>query len=250
MVPQMKAFESLRFIFARPLKPLAPLLLLPLFLPALGGCGDVEGTDSGSAACTLNPTASYSVRSSYEPEDIAVSTTNITGGATVIVTNVSGGVTSVTSQVEGSTTNITTTITPAEPAITRLSLSATSSGENTWSVQASDNNGGTYSGTATGPSVFEPASGNTYPAGSTVATFSLQCAGLSGEISAVALAAIPMEVVRTHTTNGTNVVVGRIGQHSLTPQNTEYRLSATLALAEEAVTLSGSAPITAATISW
>ena len=246
----MKAFESLRLILAHPLKRIAPVLLLPLLLSALGGCGDVEGTDSASATCTLNPTASYSVRSSYEPEDVAVSTTNITGGATVIVTNVVGGVTSVTSQVEGSTTNVTTTITPAEPAITRLSLSATSSGENTWSVQASDNNGGTYSGTATGPAVMEPISGNTYPAGSTVATFSLQCAGLSGEISAVAIAAIPMEVVRTHSTNGTNVVVGRIGQHSLTPQNTEYRLSATLSLAGEAVALSGSAPISAATISW
>lgn len=245
----MKAFESPRLFLARLTNTLA-LGAIPFLLFALGGCGDVEGTDSASATCTLNPTASYSVRSSYEPEDTAVSTTNITGGATVIVTNVVGGVTSVTSQVEGSTTNVTTTLTPAEPAITRLSLSATSSGENTWSVQASDNNGGTYSGTATGPAVMEPISGNTYPAGSTVATFSLQCAGLSGEISAVAIAAIPMEVVRTHSTNGTNVVVGRIGQHSLTPQNTEYRLSATVAIGEESATLSGSAPIAAATISW
>ena len=245
----MKAFETFRFIMAHPAK-LVSLCTLPLILLALNGCGDVEGTDTSSATCTLNPSASYNIRSSYEPEDIAVSTTNFSGGTTVIVTNVSGGVTSVTTQVEGRTTNVTTTLTPGDPAITRLSLSATTSGDTSWSVQASDNNGGTYSGTATGPAVWEPTSGNTYSAGSTVATFSLQCAGLSGEISAIALAPIPMNVVRTSTTNGTNVVVGRIGQHTLTSQNTEYRLSATASTANGAVSLSGSAPITAATIDW
>ena len=245
----MKAFETFRFIMAHPAK-LVSLCALSLILLTLWGCGDVEGTDTSSAICTLNPTASFSVRSSYEPEDISVSTTNITGGTTVIVTNVSGGVTSITTHVEGSTTNVTTTLTPGDPAITRLSLTATSSGDTSWSVQASDNNGGTYSGTATGPAVWEPTSGNTYSPGSTVATFSLQCTGLSGEISAVALTSIPMEVVRTHSTNGTNVVVGRIGQHSLTPQNTEYRLSATASTAQGAATLSGNAPIAAATINW
>ncbi len=245
----MKAFESLRLILAHPTKIVA-LCAIPLLLLTLGGCGDVEGTDSSSATSTLNPSASYSIRSSDEPEDVSISTTNITGGATVIVTNVVGGVTSVTTQVEGSTTNVTTTITPAEPAITRLTLTATSSGGTAWSVQASDNTGGSYSGSATGPAVFEPTSGNTYPAGSTVATFSLQCAGLSGEISAVAIAPISMDVVRTHTTNGTNVVVGRIGQHSLTPQNTEYRLSATASTSYGTVTLSGQASITPATINW
>ena len=74
-----------------------------------------------------------------------------------------------------------------------------------------------------------PAADNAYPPGATIATFSLQCAGLSGQISAVALARIPMDVVRTSTTNGTNVLVGRQGQHSISPKNAEYRLFATVA---------------------
>ena len=245
----MKTIEACRFILSHPFR-LAALSAIPLLLLALGGCGDVEGTNSSSAACTLNPTASFSVRTSAEIEDVSVTTTNISPGSTVIVTNVVGGVTSVTTHVEGSTTNITTTLTPADPLLTRLNLSATTSGSSTWSVQASDDAGGAYSGTATGPAVFEPTSGTTYLAGSTVATFSLQCSGLSGEISAVALTSIPMDVVRTSTTNGTNIVVGRIGQHSLTPQNTEYRLSATASSGSGTYSLSGSAPISTATIDW
>ena len=222
----MKAFALLRSGDSR-LVSFAALAVLPLLALALAGCGDVESTNTETATCTLNPSATFAVEQDPPPETEPVVTTNVVDG----ITN-------------------TTTTAADSTAITQLGVAATSPGATTWSVQASDNAGNIYSGSATGPAVFEPGGDNAYAAGATIATFALECSGLSGEISAVAIAAIPMEVVRTHSTNGTNVVVGRIGQHSLTPQNTEYRLSATVAIGEESATLSGSAPIAAATISW
>lgn len=222
----MKAFAFQRCVESRHAQ-LVTLCVLPLFLLSLCGCGEVEGTNTTTAACTLNPSATFPV-----VQDPPSGITNI------ITTNVVNGITN------------TTTTTEGFPSISSLRLTATTAGVSSWNVQADDDTGGTYSGTATGPSLQEPSAGNTYPAGTTVATFALQCSGLSGEISAVALVNIPMNVVRTSTTNGTNVVVGRIGQHTLTPQNTEYKLTATITASTGTYTLSGRAPIAPATIDW
>ncbi len=222
MVASMKAIA----LFRLGVSSLAVGALLP-FGMVLCGCGDVEGTNTATATCTLTPSSSFSVEQDPPAEDIAVTTTNIVDGST----------------------NTTTTISEA-PSITFLTVSATSAGGNSWTVQAGDNEGHSYSGTSTGPNLFEPGADNAYPAGTTIATFSLQCSGLYGEISAVALATIPMEVVRTSTTNGTDVVVGRHGQHTLTPANAEYRLSATAVAGTNTYTLSGRAPIAPATIEW
>ena len=210
------------------LRTTAWLMLIIVLCLAGVGCGDVEGTNTGSATCTLNPSASFSVVQHPLPEDSAVTTTNIIDGVT----------------------NITTTISTS-PIITSLNISAASTaGDNDWTVQASDNTGRAWFGSASGPSLSKPSSGNTYPAGAAIASFSLQCVGLSGEITAVALAPIPLDVVRTSTTNGTNVVVGRHGQHSLTPANTQYRLEATVSSGDSVFTLTGSTPAPAATIIW
>ena len=220
----MKAFALLRSGDSR-LVSFAALAVLPLLALALAGCGDVESTNTETATCTLNPSATFAVEQDPPPETEPVVTTNVVDG----ITN-------------------TTTTAADSTAITQLGVAATSPGGTTWSVQASDNAGNIYSGSATGPAVFEPGGDNAYAAGATIATFALECSGLSGEISAVALVNIPLEVVRTTSTNGTNVVVGRHGQHTLTPQNAEYRLSASVAGGE--VTLSGSAPVNSATIIW
>jgi len=223
MVLSMKAILRLRSALTHPLI-VAILCGLPL---ALCGC-NTEGTNAATATCTLNPSATFSVEQDPPSEAVSVTTTNIVNGST----------------------NTTTTVSES-PSITSLSIAATSAGAATWNVQVNDNAGSQYPGTASGPALLEPGGeDNTYPAGATVATFALQCSRLSREISAGALVNIPMDVVQTHTTNGTNVVVGRQGQHSLTPQNTEYRLSATLGNGKEAITLTGSAPIGPAIIEW
>ena len=202
-----------------------PLTLLLLLSLAFCGCGDVESTNTETAACTLNPSASFAVEQDPPAETEPVVTTNVENGVT----------------------NTTTTVSEST-AITHLQVTAASIDDNSWSVQASDDAGHSYAGTASGPSVFEPGSGNAYPAGATIATFSLECSGLSGEISAVALVNIPLAVVRTTATNGTNVVVGRHGQHSLTPQNAEYHLTATVSGGD--ITLTGTAPVNSSTIVW
>ena len=221
-VLRMKSFLRLRRSLF-----LAAGLAWGIALPLLCGCDDVEGTDPSTAKCTLAPTATFSVVQDPPPEVTTVTTTNIEDGVT------------------NTTTHVTETT-----AITTLSLAATASGGTTWTLQASDNDGGLYSGTASGPAVYEPGGGNTYPAGATVATFSLQCSSLVGTLTAVALVPIPLDVVRTTSTNGTNVVVGRHGEHSLTPQNTEYRLAATVISGGDSFTLTGRAPAPAATIEW
>jgi hypothetical protein len=221
----MKAFDLFRFSSA-PLVRRTALLLLLLPL-ALAGCGDVEDTNPDKATDTLNPSASFRVTQTPPSRDSTTTTTNVINGVT----------------------NTTTTVTPAA-SVTALDIAATDAGGSTWTVQATDNTGGSFAGTASGPSLRAPPGDNTYPAGATIASFSLQCANLSGEITAVALVPIPLDVVRTSTTNGTNVVTGRHGQHSLTPQNTEYRLAATLNRNGRAFTLSGQAPIAPATIQW
>ena len=207
---------SLRAVPERRRLQAAALGLLPLLALALAGCGETEITNTATAECTLNPSAVFAVEQAAPAEE--------TGTAT----NAAG-----------------TEVLP----VTSLSIAATATGATAWNVQATDSNGRTYTGTAAGPAVREPAGpDSTYPAGATVATFALQCAGLSGEIAAVALADIPLEVVRTTTTNGPDVVTGRHGEHVLTPQNTEYRLEA--AADEGRVALSGRAPIAPATIQW
>lgn len=215
----MKAFALLRSAVR-----LAPLALLAF---AFAGCGDVEDTNPDSAACTLNPSAAFAVTQDPAPHDSTIRTTNVVNGVT----------------------NIQTTVTPAS-SITSLNLSAADAGGGDWTVQADGNTGQSWAGSARGPALREPSGGNTYPAGATIASFSLQCAGLSGEITAVALAPIPLDVVRTSSTNGTNVVTGRHGQHALTPANTEYRLVATVSSDGRVSTLTGSAPAPAATIIW
>ena len=222
----MKAISRVRS-FATQLPGVAAICSLSLMALALGGC-TTEGTNTATATCTLNPTASFAVEQDPPAEAVSVTTTNVVNGVT----------------------NTSTTVSDS-PAITTVSIAGTVAGENSWNVQVSDNAGQAYPGTAAGPALLEPTGAdNTYPAGTTVATFALQCSGLSGEITAVALVNIPMEVVRTETTNGAEVVTGRHGQHTLTPQNTEYRLAATLGRGDEAITLSGRAPISPASIAW
>ena len=207
---------SLRAVPERLRLQAAAGVLLPLLALAFAGCGETEITNTATAECTLNPSAMFAVEQDTPAEE------------TSTATNAAG-----------------TEILP----ITSLSIAATATGAATWNVQATDSNGGAYTGTASGPAVREPAGADsTYPAGATVATFALQCAGLSGEIAAVALADIPLEVVRTTTTNGPDVVTGRHGEHVLTPQNTEYRLEA--AADGGAYTLFGRAPVAPATIQW
>ena len=207
-----------------------PLAVLPLLaaLLCLCGCGDVEDTNTASARSTLGPAASFSVV--QKPPSSA--STN------VVATNVVDGV-----------TNVVTTVISGTPSITSLKISATADGD-AWTVQADDSAGGSHHGTATGPSLRDPGSGNAYAAGSTIATFSLQCANLSGEIVVAALVPIPLEVVRTSSTNGTHVVTSRHGQHSISSQNAQYRLSATLSRGGASYKLSGTAPAPAATIVW
>ena len=222
----MKALLSPRPV-ASPRAPLAATaLLLPLLL-ALAGCGDVEGTNTESATCTLVPSGSFSVEQDPPALPVTLTTTNIVNGST----------------------NTTTTVSEA-PAISLFTLSSSPAGDASWSFQASDDAGGSYAGTASGPLLSEPGDGNAYAPGSTIATFSLQSPAFAGTLSAVATASIPLDVVRTSTTNGDSVVVGRHGQHSLTPQNTSYRLSLTLLNTPEPSTLDGSAPAPAATIAW
>lgn len=204
-----------------------PLAFLTLLALAFAGCGDVEDTNPDSAACTLVPNATFAVTQDPPPLDSVVATTNVVNGVT----------------------NIQTTITPAT-SITTLSLSSASAGGGDWTVQAGANTGESWPGVARGPTLYEPTGDNTFPAGAAIASFSLQCAGLSGEITAVARVPIPLDVVRTSTTNGTNVVIGRHGQHVLTPANTRYHLVATLSSGDGPTTLTGSAPAPAATIIW
>jgi hypothetical protein len=225
-----------------PASLLAPLLAAALL--ALCGCGDVEDTNSANATSTLNPSGSFAVV--QDPKPSASTTATVVPGSTTIVTNVVDGVTNVVTTVEAGRTNVSSNVTVA---VTALGIAAASADASSWSVQATDNAGRTFAGTAAGPALRDPGSGNVYPAGATLATFALDCPGLSGEISAVALVDIPIDVVRTHSTNGTNVVVGRHGQHNLTPQNTQYRLVATLSR-DGVSTLTGTAPIAPATIIW
>ncbi|HPT15787.1 MAG TPA: hypothetical protein PK388_00745 [Kiritimatiellia bacterium] len=189
------------------------------------GCGDVEGTNVESAECTLAPAGDFSVAQDPPPEDEITATTNV---------------------VEG-TTNVVTTVVPGD-SVAHLSLTATEAGDATWSVQVADDAGHVYPGTAEGPALAEPGADDAYAVGATIATFAIECSGLAGELTAVAVARIPLEVVRTTATNGTATTVSRHGQHELTPQNAEFHLSVTAA--DGGYDLSGDAPVGAATIVW
>jgi hypothetical protein len=226
---------------------LAAATLCPL-LPVFSGCDTTESTNTEKADCTLNPSAQFAVVQDPPADPAVATTTTVTPGATTTTVTIEGGVTNTVITVEPATTNIVPSGTDSV-SITSLLVTATPSGDSAWTVLAEDNIGNAYAGSASGPAINEPGSENAYAPGATVATFALQCAGLSGEITAVALTAIPLEVMRTTTTNGSAVVVGRHGQHTLTPGNTELRPVATVD-GEEPYTLTGRAPCSAATIVW
>ena len=209
-------------------------LLRPPFLAAalaaafaFSGCDDVEDANPDGASTSLSPASSFSVVQSPRPRDEASSSTNVVNGVT----------------------NVVTTLSPAQ-TINSLSIASSSSGDSAWNVQASDNLGHSWSGSASGPSILSPGADNAYAAGSSIASFSLQCPGLSGSISVVALASIPMEIVRTSSTNGDSVAVGRRGRHSISPANAEYRLAATAVVDGKPYSLSGSSPSPSAEILW
>lgn len=230
-------FTALSAIFATMIVS-SPLLrnalLRPLFFAAalaaafaFSGCDDVEDANPDGASASLSPSSSFSVVQSPRPRDEASSSTNVVNGVT----------------------NVVTTLSPAQ-SINSISIDAASSGDSAWNVQAGDNLGHSWSGSASGPAILRPGADNAYPAGSSVASFSIQCSGLSGSISVVALATIPMEIVRTSSTNGETVSVGRRGRHSISPANAEYRLAATAVVDGKPYSLSGSSPAPSAEILW